>query len=912
MADPIIECERCHRKYQVSAQHAGKAIRCRNCDHVIPIPRVSERRPFVAHKAVPVVDAEIVEDEDASAGTETVEEHVAACHTSGLSSRERRRERTSRVLQSAAADEQSAVRLKHLVVGVCSAVTTVAVILGIQILMGQSGHNDQNIAAADSGTVPTPERKAEDSGSGVSNANPVGATAAPGQTPGSIPPGIPVLGQSVTPGNPVAAAPAASVPQPVQPVKPAAGSNVADSRASKPAMPAGQRQRFGKSNYSIELPADFVLENVAEEEGLFTATWRSSNMSLDRNARLTFTLRFDQTIVAGSRPPLYNRGGIFPGGEMYIIGGSTIETLNLGTSEFHKLTYPKEADAQSIKWIMMRHFDGVRVKLEGQSAGPIPDQQLLEIASTFSSSDTNFKQPTGPVATGFGNATVASSSRAAKSGDASGNSDAGNLASGAGEGFGANADAEPEWGGSGGGRVLQIGSPPGVSPPLAFSGTSPQFAVNHRKVLNLLTGDLVAELPPELLEGTSAISTDGKRVAHCGSRDVAVIYVYSCEKPDEPPVRIENSEGTWSVGLMRFLDANRLVIYANEWIVFDTTTGRKLKSMEGSSPSGGGFALGDNGKYMAVSDHRTVIVYDTIRGRVVAKMASVHNGRQLDLFSCSGLAFSPDMKELVGLFSRGEFVVWSNKGEVLLNELLSDGNSMHDGTFAVSCLPDNSGWFLEGSRLLDRKSMTVVWEIDKGPFDDDYAAVMDQNTVMTHANDSLVFLSIPWERIRAAQAAQDPSAKPLLNKGGSMSVEINMGQVRFADPTQTRAAMLEAIRKGLEARQISIADNQPVKLVVNYAEEDDGQKKVRSSGSVTEVADTAINVAVELRINGQAEPLWNDRIHSSTGIIVHSELTPQAFRNENFDSAINFLGSLNFPSRISSDGNRTLPIRTKL
>ena len=93
MADPIIECERCHRKYQVSAQYAGKAIRCRNCDHVIPIPRGPERRPFVAQRAVPVVDVEVVGDDEAEGGTETVEEHVAASHTSGLSSRERRRER---------------------------------------------------------------------------------------------------------------------------------------------------------------------------------------------------------------------------------------------------------------------------------------------------------------------------------------------------------------------------------------------------------------------------------------------------------------------------------------------------------------------------------------------------------------------------------------------------------------------------------------------------------------------------------------------------------------------------------------------------------------------------------------------------------------------------------------------------
>ena len=139
MPDPIIECERCRRKYQVPAQHSGKAFRCRNCDHIIPIPRMEDSN-IVAPE-----DVSIVDDDERWQETE-VEQPT---RRPAVSARERRRERTSRVLQNAAAEDKSAARLKHLLVGVFSAVATVAVILGVQVFTGSSGENDDAIAAVD-------------------------------------------------------------------------------------------------------------------------------------------------------------------------------------------------------------------------------------------------------------------------------------------------------------------------------------------------------------------------------------------------------------------------------------------------------------------------------------------------------------------------------------------------------------------------------------------------------------------------------------------------------------------------------------------------------------------------------------------------------------------------------------------
>ena len=83
----------------------------------------------------------------------------------------------------------------------------------------------------------------------------------------------------------------------------ASGNIASRSGTSSPANAVGKKQRFGKSNYSIELSGDFVQESVSEEEGIFTAVWRSSDMSFDKNARLTFSVRADSTIISGDTTP---------------------------------------------------------------------------------------------------------------------------------------------------------------------------------------------------------------------------------------------------------------------------------------------------------------------------------------------------------------------------------------------------------------------------------------------------------------------------------------------------------------------------------------------------------------------------------------------------------------------------------
>lgn len=939
-------------------------------------------------------DVSIVDDDERWQETE-VEQPT---RRPAVSARERRRERTSRVLQNAAAEDKSAARLKHLLVGVFSAVATVAVILGVQVFTGSSGENDDAIAAVDApskgvnGKTDTPVSATPEQTSATSSPfASVPATSLPPNTiltptpspsiPSTSLPDPPVPGAGVgsalpqplpspasVPGQGSASAMVAGAPG-ASPASPSAATSSTDAATSRPpaspvtpspspaikaaepetvasssslAAPSGNDAprnasdsdsekpgRYGKANYSVQIPAGLVLEDVLEEEGRFELEWRTEDTSLDKVARLTFGLMFDSKIVAGSRPPVYNQGGVFPGGEVYIATGGELDVVTIGGATFHKLTYPKGSGETKLKWIMMCHFDGVRVKMIGESSGPAADRLLEKIVTSFSATDPKFSRPSSPSAAGFGSPSVASASAVPAASSAEPRVPSENVAAAdssamkqdpaSSDRFGSDAE-EAAWGGTGGGRMLRLKSSPGRSGGAAFSGYPPRFILNRREVLNALNGELVAELPPELEDGTAVISTDGKRVAHFAqsSHEVSVIQVYSCETPDAAPVRIENPEGTWRVDAMTFLDENRLIFHAGEWMIWDSTTGKRLKAFDGSSPNGAGLTFGDNGRYMAVADHSVVLVYDTVRGRVVARMAKVHNGRELNLFWCSGLAFSPDMKELAGLFSDGQFVVWSNKGEVIVDEILADvSKGVGADRPMVFYLPDNSGWFIDGSKLLDRKSMTILWEITNIAWHDVYAAVIDQNTVMTTSgvgsDQDLVFLNIPWDKIRAAQANVDPNEKPLLTRGGAVSLKLNVADIRFADPALTQVAIVEAFQKRLKQSDVTIGDKQPITLVISYSEKNAGQKSVRNffgGGGTTNVEDTTIVLNVEMRMEGRAEPLWKDELHGDTGLIVDSDLSPQAFRDENFKMIIRQIETLSFPTRISGDGNSSLPVRT--
>lgn len=486
---------------------------------------------------------------------------------------------------------------------------------------------------------------------------------------------------------------------------------------------------------------------------------------------------------------------------------------------------------------------------------------------------------------------------------------------------------------AGGLRSILLKQPPGIVAEPAFSSYPPRFVQSGQSILDIASGQKVADLPTDFTRGRNALSSDGKRVAHFNDPfgfDVTEITIYSSGNQNVPPVKIKNPDGTWRIDWMQFADDRRLIIHAGsgQWIVWDSVSGQKLISFQSDQPNNSGFTLSTDGQLLAVAGSKDVQVYSTQSGNRTATMNMAQNGKRIEMSVCIGLAFAPDLSELAGVFLGGQLFVWSSEGNILIAESVSELREDRSAKARnVSYLPDKSGWFVSGNRLLDRKTMVVVWEIENVAPLDMHSCVMDQNTVMTTENrpidQKLVFPEIPWQKIHAGLKDLEPAGEPILKSGGTVSMQCHVGSVRFADVAQTKNSVVEMLGIGLEKVGLSVAENQPVSLVLEYAEnagdhQRRGEQANRLSPNIrlSPVEDTVITVSVEMRVAGRAEPIWRKEIREDTEIIENLDVqTAEAVRRKVFSRALDRIRDMGYPASVPNDKKRTggaLPVRTRL
>lgn len=226
--------------------------------------------------------------------------------------------------------------------------------------------------------------------------------------------------------------------------------------------------------------------------------------------------------------------------------------------------------------------------------------------------------------------------------------------------------------------------------------------------------------------------------------------------------------------------------------------------------------------------------------------------------------------------------------------------------------------------------MVVVWEIENVTPFEMHSCVLDQNTVMTMANSphaidqKLVFPEIPWQKIHAGLKDLEPAGEPILKSGGSVSIQCHVDSVRFADVAQTKNSVVEMLGIGLEKVGLSVAENQPVSLVLQYAEiagDHQGKSELANhlapNRGIAFVEDTVITVSVEMRVAGRAEPIWQKAIRQDTKIVENlNEETPEAVRRKVFSRVLDRIRDMSYPASVPNDEKRTgggaLPVRTRL
>src|SRR5262249_53666981 len=137
-------------------------------------------------------------------------------------------------------------------------------------------------------------------------------------------------------------------------------------------------------------------------------------------------------------------------------------------------------------------------------------------------------------------------------------------------------------------------------------------------------------------------------------------------------------------------------------------------------------------------------------------------------------------------------------------------------------LPDRAGWLLNGHVLFSRAAGRIVWVLrTRAPWVDT-VALLDKGQLLAPVREGeqeyLVNIPVPWSEIEAALKAM--AAPAPLRRGQPVSVQVDMGALRLADPAQIQAEIGQALTDRFAADGIRVADNQPTVVYARYQEAD--------------------------------------------------------------------------------------------
>ncbi len=431
--------------------------------------------------------------------------------------------------------------------------------------------------------------------------------------------------------------------------------------------------------------------------------------------------------------------------------------------------------------------------------------------------------------------------------------------------FAAPADTHASWGAAEPGFSIQLRGV-GFFGPVTYANRPHLFMAAGQTVVNLETGDQVGRLnekPEGSLFNCTALSADGKFLAHYNHKQKGQVTLISCETggvlheltvpefekekktsrgrrgrrgPSAMEEQFEKMTAQFmggrdvDVNYLQFADGQQLLAVASAdfkhaGIVWDAASGEVVSQFPMDGASKTEVAITPDGKHVASRAGNVIAVYELPRGKIVARMPPPRGvGEGKSAAFAAGMEFSPDGTELAGYYRYGStvrLVCWSSKAEVAFDQpnirLRSEGSAF---VGPLQWVPDKSGWLLDGRFLLDRESKRIVWEYENPTRFG--ALFMDAETVMvnrvSHGDPELVRMKFPWDKIRQAMTAMEAGQDVLLKPGGAVSLEVKTGTIRHGSPQQTQQELANVLTERLAADGLSVAPGQPIRLVVFYTE----------------------------------------------------------------------------------------------
>lgn len=435
-----------------------------------------------------------------------------------------------------------------------------------------------------------------------------------------------------------------------------------------------------------------------------------------------------------------------------------------------------------------------------------------------------------------------------------------------------------------------------------------------------------------------ALSPDGQFVATATSQSVEtpeIVTIQTLGGKGFGKSLSTNGRGQQSnrVQFLAFSAPNRLVagvechgtVRGNKIFIFNMETGKVAKEINCTDIDQIA-AVSPDGKYLCNHTRTGIPVYDLQKGMKVAAMERP-GGTEGTIFGfgeCHGLAFAPDTTELAALLNRNRIVVWSAKGKIVFDEILTRemGSGFDHRADGLQWLPDGNSWLLGSQSLVLREQKLLVWDIQRAwPHDRAPIRVLNQDHVLALVSDNsggdIVQQKIPWEEINHQTDAANLEEIALVKPGDPMSIEVQVFNVRFGNPQEVANALGISLTKRIEQSRFKVVQGQNVILKATYNEEQGEQKRVVQGpflGSDTgqRVNDSTGKLDIKIVKKDTGEVAWEQTITSNGGLFIEGEISDASVRNRMFKFIEARANQLALPTLIPKPGSLQLPLETKL
>lgn len=394
--------------------------------------------------------------------------------------------------------------------------------------------------------------------------------------------------------------------------------------------------------------------------------------------------------------------------------------------------------------------------------------------------------------------------------------------------------------------------------------------------------------------------------------------------------------------------------------VWDLKSGKliKEKDIEPAEYSNSNFKITPGGKYLiSFSFTNKFMIYDLMSLEMIKEISVKDLLRSSDseyakasYYTFGGMNFSSDGKELGLLFSSSDgtsvWVVDLKDGKTTngyfvpgtLREALSDPS--YSGDHLV-WLPNGKGWLLYGAWFVDRARREVLWTLKSVP------RVIIRNEVYLTPNyliaetatalrdakgrpalnrkPKLVTVKIPEIKIEDSLAAFDSKSDAILGMGQEISIEVNVGKLKFGNADEVKKVLSEVMQERLEADGFKVTPNQPVVFKIEYQEQEGNKLQLTKRGRPTRenptgqtaTGKTLQTTAAAFKLSWISQKpkvtLWSRETLVNPRFLILRDASAEGAREKMFEGLQNRLMAEAIPYFIPKDKKLSqLPVEIKL